>query len=181
MPTTFLLHERKFQQCRDQETLKHIPALSRTKHPLISDEEKDIVNAITGKFSEVTRLRCWNHLIHDITRWLQAHGAPSQDVLKYTSDLWRHFHQQSCEDYQVLLDEMADKWSAPFHEYYHKYLHPEISSIGRWVLEDCRVYNPYSGVTSISQKVSASSSRMERLTIGPHGPSTLLPAVLLPT
>jgi len=87
MPTTFLLHERKFQQCRDQETLKHIPALSRTKHPLISDEEKDIVNAITGKFSEVTRLRCWNHLIHDITRWLQAHGAPSQDVLKYTSDL----------------------------------------------------------------------------------------------
>lgn len=35
MPTTFLLHERKFQQCCDQETLKHIPALSRTKHPLV--------------------------------------------------------------------------------------------------------------------------------------------------
>ena len=49
MPTKFLLHERKFQQCRDQETLKHIPALSWTKHPLVSDEEKGIVNAITGK------------------------------------------------------------------------------------------------------------------------------------
>ena len=43
---------------------------------------------------------------------------------------------------------MADKWSAPFHEYYHKYLHPEISSVGKWVLEEFRVYNPYSGVTS---------------------------------
>jgi len=87
MPTTFLLHERKFQQCCDQETLKHIPALSRTKHPLVSDEEKGIVNATTGKLSELTRLLCGNHLIHDVTRWLQAHGAPSQDVLKYTSDL----------------------------------------------------------------------------------------------
>ena len=60
---------------------------------------------------------------------------------------------------------MVNKWSAPFHVYCHKYLHPEISSIGRWVYEDYRVYNPYSGVTSISQKASALSSRMERVTI----------------
>ena len=82
------------------------------------------------------------------TRWLRAHGPPSEDVLEYTSDLRSLFHQQSCEEYQALLDEMANKWSAPFHEYYHNNLHPEISSIGRWVLEEYRVYNPYSGVTS---------------------------------
>ena len=114
----------------------------------MSDEEKGIVNAVTKKLPAVTRLRCWNHIIRDVTRWLRAHGAPSQDVLEYTSDLRNLFHQQSCKEYQVLLDEMANKWSAPFHEYYHNNLHPEISSIGRWVLEDFRVYNPYSGVTS---------------------------------
>ena len=127
---------------------KCVPGLNQTKHPLVSDEEKGIVNAVTKKLPAVTRLRCWNHIIHDVTRWLHAHGAPSQDVLEYTGDLRNLFHQQSRKEYQVLLDEMANKWSAPFHEYYHNNLHPEISSIGRWVLEDFRVYNPYSGVTS---------------------------------
>ena len=101
-----------------------------------------------GKLPAVTRLRCWNHIIRDVTRWLRAHGAPSEDVLEYTIDLRSLFHQQSCEEYQALLDEMANKWSAPFHEYCHNNLHPEMSSIGRWVLEEYRVYNPYSGVTS---------------------------------
>ena len=151
IPATFLIHERKFQYCHEQlfqETLKCVPGLNQTKHPLVSDEEKGILNAVTKKLPALTRLRCWNHIIYDVTRWLRAHGAPSQDVLEYTSDLRNLFHQQSLKEYQVLLDEMANKWSAPFHEYYHNNLHPEISSIGRWVLEDFRVYNPYSGVTS---------------------------------
>ena len=33
--------------------------------------------------------------------------------------------------------------------YYLRYIHPDVpKSVGRWVLEKLRVYNPYSGVTN---------------------------------
>ena len=73
IPAVFMLREQQFQQCHEQllqETLMHVPALNRTKHPLVLDEEKGIVNAVTGKLPGVTRLRCWNHIIRDGTRWL---------------------------------------------------------------------------------------------------------------
>ncbi len=46
---------------------------------------------------------------------------------------------------------MVNKWSTHFlNIYYDEYLH---SSIGRWVLEEYVVYNPYSGVTSNQSEV----------------------------
>ena len=43
---------------------------------------------------------------------------------------------------------MKKKWSAPLLEYYQTNLHPNISSFGRWTLEEYGIYNPYGGVTS---------------------------------
>lgn len=51
IPAAFLVHERKFQQCHEQlfeEIFKHVRTLKQTKHPLVTDEEKGIVNAIRG-------------------------------------------------------------------------------------------------------------------------------------
>ena len=58
------------------------------------------------------------------------------------------FHIPIATDYTVSLNNMACKWSAPFHQYYMSYIHPDIESIARWGIEPCGVYNPFSGVTN---------------------------------
>ena len=73
MPALFLLHERKFQQCHQQlfkEAIKHVPALKTVKHPIVTDEEKGIVNAVEDCLPNIVRVHCWNHIIRDVTRWL---------------------------------------------------------------------------------------------------------------
>ena len=151
MPALFLLHERKFQQCHQQlfkEAIKHVPALKTVKHPIVTDEEKGIVNAVEDCLPNIVRVRCWNHIIRDVTRWLRAHGAPSQDVQEYISDIRGLFHKPSHSEYDLAFTELKKKWSAPLLEYYQTNLHPNISSFGRWTLEEYGIYNPYGGVTS---------------------------------
>ena len=151
IPAMFLLHERKFQQCHQQlfqEAIKHVPALKSVKHPMVTDEEKGIVNAVEICLPNIVRVRCWNHIIRDVTRWLRAHGAPSLDVQEYISDIRGLFHKPSRLEYDMAFIEMKKKWSAPFLDYYQSSIHTYISSIGRWILEEYGVYNPYGGVTS---------------------------------
>ena len=86
MPALFLLHKRKFQQCYQQlfkEAIKHVPALKTVKHPIVTDEEKGILNAVEDCLPNIVSVHCRNHILRDVTRWLQAHGAPSQDVQEY--------------------------------------------------------------------------------------------------
>ena len=71
IPAMFLLHERKFQQCHQQlfqEAVKLVPALKTVKHPMVTDEEKGIVNAVETYLPNIVRVRCWNYTIRDITR-----------------------------------------------------------------------------------------------------------------
>ena len=61
IPAAFVVHERKFQQCHEQlliELLVHVPSLYQTKCPIVTDEEKGIVNAVVAKLPAVTRKRC---------------------------------------------------------------------------------------------------------------------------
>ena len=151
IPALFVLHERKFQQCHEQlftEAVKHVPALRTTKHPMVTDEEKGINNAIVSKLPLVNRVRCWNHLYQDAKVWLRSHGAPAEDINQYKTDLELLFQQPTLKEYSDLLAEKTKKWSAPFTDYYKSNLHVNISSIGRWSLEKLGIYNPYSGITS---------------------------------
>ena len=66
-----------------------------------------------------------------MTRWLQTHGAPSQDVQEYISDIQGLFHKPSHSEYDLAFTELKKKWSAPLLEYYQTNLHPHISSFGR--------------------------------------------------
>lgn len=81
-------------------------------------------------------------------RWLRSHGAPAQDVSVYLSDMKELFHIPGEEEYTAKLNDLACKWSAPFAQYYHQNIHPDIESIARWAIEPLGVYDPYSGVTN---------------------------------
>ena len=146
-----MLHERKFQSSHSELLtlcIKAIPSLKRTKHPIVLDEEKGIVNAITTNMPSATRLRCWNHLLRDVTRWLRAHDAKSTDISVYLSDLRELFHQPTQEEYRELLKNKTPNWSVPFREYFANEIAPQIDSIARWAIEPYGVYDPYSGVTN---------------------------------
>jgi len=62
----------------------------------------------------------------------------------YLSDVRALFHLPT-KEYTLKLKQMAQKWSAPFFDYYHTNRHPDIESIARWAIEPYGVYDPYSG------------------------------------
>ena len=151
MPAAFLIHERKlhtyhkefFDVCTKLST-----SLKNTTFPIVTDEEKAFVSAIAAILPKAPHLRCWNHILRDIRRWLHGHGATSTDTSVYIMDVLNLFHQPKQEAYKEKLEEMTAKWSSPFYEYYMDQIEPDISSVARWAIEPMGVYNPYSGVTN---------------------------------
>jgi len=110
----------------------------------VTDEEQAYLNAIRKHLPAAPHLRCWNHLFQDAMRWLRSHGAPSQDVSVCLSNVRVLFHLPT-KEYTLKLKQMAQKWSAPFFDYYCTNIHPDIESIARWAIEPYDVYDPYSG------------------------------------
>ncbi len=119
IPAAFMIHERKLQAHHDQmlaSCAKLVHSLSKTCHPIVTDEERGIVNAIANNLPKSPNLRCWNHLFRDATRWLRSHGATTDDISVYISDLRDVFHQPTKEEYTAKLQQLTQKWSAPFRE-----------------------------------------------------------------
>ena len=151
MPVCFLIHERKFQACHDHlfaTCCKLISSLHKCKKRIVTDEEHVFVNTVKSYLPSAPHLRCWNHIMQDTLRWLRGHGAPSQDVSIYLSDVQELFHLPSEKEYVERFSEISSKWSAPFWQYYLQNIHPDISSIARWAIAPLGIYNPYSGVTN---------------------------------
>ena len=63
-----------------------------TAHPIVTDEEKSIINAPSEVLPNLPQLRCWNHTFRDATRWLRIHGAPGKYLPVYIYDLCILFH-----------------------------------------------------------------------------------------
>lgn len=152
IPVMFLLHERKFKETHQEmfrECAKNIPSLKKSRVPLVTDREQAIVDAVNSELPEISLVHCWNHLFRDIRLWLVKHGAPSSDKAVYTDDVSKLFQAESEDQYEQLLDRFRQDWDSSFEQYYLKHIHPDVqNSVGRWVLENLRVYNPYSGVTN---------------------------------
>lgn len=151
IPAAFLIHERKLITCHEQlfnVCSKLVPSLKTTNKPIVTDEEQAYVNVVGKYLQAAPHLRCWNHVVRDAQRWLQRHGAPSDDVTVYLSDMKELFHLCTEKEYSEQLSEMAKKWSAPFFEYYSNNIHCDINSVARWAVEPYGVYCPYSGVTN---------------------------------
>ena len=88
LPALFLIHERKLQTTH-QEFMKHvskvIPSLtnSRLKIPIVTDDEAGICKAIDLHLHNLSRLRCWNHIINAAKFCLRKHGALSSEIPSY--------------------------------------------------------------------------------------------------
>ena len=134
LPAAFLIHERKFQPHHEEflaTCTKLAPSLRKCSYPVIMDEERGIVNIITSNLPAAICLRCWNHIFQDVTRWLRAHGAKSEEISIYLTDVHDLFHQSSEVEYREMLKKVRQKWSAPFYEYYTNEIAPDITSIAR--------------------------------------------------
>jgi hypothetical protein len=69
-----------------------------------------------------------------------------QEYLAHCKNL---FQTNSEDEYKKLLDEYNKQWDVSFTEHYMKSVHPVVNlSVGKWVLQELGVYNPYSGITS---------------------------------
>ena len=152
IPAMFLIHERKFTATH-REMLKvctgTVPALLKTKCLLVTDKEKAIVNAIRTELPGVKVVHCWNHILRDIRMWCRKHGAPTCDISVYCDHLLQLFHSPTEVEYERRLQERREMWDSTFASYYMQEIHPDVhQSVGRWVLEEHNVYNPYSGVTN---------------------------------
>ena len=152
IPAIFLIHERKYTETHQdmwRECCKQVPSLKTMTFPIVTDKEKAIINAICNELPNVRLLQCWNHIFRDVRLWCRNHGAPKADVSVYVEDLRLLFHTSTEKEYEQNLKEKSKDWDALFAEYYLKEIHLNVStSIGRWILEECNVYNPYSGVTN---------------------------------
>ena len=137
-------HKEMFKEC-----VTRIPGLRKTKSPLVTDKERAIVNAVKAEIDNVPVVHCWNHILQNIRLWLKRHGAPSEDISVYSNDVFELFHSISKEQYEQQLVVVSKKWDGAFDLYYKREIHPDVHlSIGRWMLENLRIYNPYSGVTN---------------------------------
>ena len=151
VPAAFLIHERKFHEYHEtffKQCTLLVPTLQKTRKPIVTDDEKGIVASIQKVLPNLKWLRCWNHLLRDVRRWLQKRDAPSEDVDVYISGLRKLFHKPSLSEYQAELDKMMQTWSAPYAEYSNTYINADVMSVGRWELEQVGLYNPYSGITN---------------------------------
>ena len=153
IPVAFLLHERKFEEHHKEMLnicIKLVRSLRTASYPIVTDEERAIVNAISEILPQAVQLWCWNHIFRDATRWLRSHGAPSQNISVYLDNIRTLFHLQREDSYTKTLAELKRKWSAPFFDYYTRNIHTDIHThaIARWSIETYKVYNPYSGVTN---------------------------------
>ena len=151
IPVAFLLHERKHTSCHQEffdVCCKLLPARKRTCKPIVTDEEQAYINVISKSMPAAPHLRCWNHVVKAAERWLRRHGATSDDMDVYRSDLKELLHLPTKEGYTKQLNKMSEKWSAPFFEYFNNNIHPDIESLARWAISSYGVYSPYSGVTN---------------------------------
>ena len=98
------------------------------------------MNAITAILPKATHLRCWNHILRDIRRWLHSHSASSADTSVYITDVLNLFHQAKEEAYKEKLKDLTVKWSSPFLDYYIHQIEPDITSVARWAIEPLGVY-----------------------------------------
>ena len=84
------------------------PTLSKTTHPIVTDEERGFVNAIAKYMESCCHLRCWNYIFQDVRRWLRdpKRKAPALDTASYLQDMRALFHLPTEEEYNEELVKM---------------------------------------------------------------------------
>lgn len=107
IPAAYLLHERKFESTHEKFMMFMKEKLSSLNNlqlpvPIVTDDEKAVCNAIDNILTGVVRVSCWNHIINSAKLWLRRHGAKSDEIPVYVSNLRKLFHQPSSEAYLTM-------------------------------------------------------------------------------
>lgn len=90
---------------------------------LVTDDEKGLCHVIDNCLQGVAGLRCWNHTINSVKLWLRRHGANSNEIPVYVSNIWKLLHQPTENDYVNKLEELQVNWSKPFLDHYLQEIH----------------------------------------------------------
>ncbi|XP_060607618.1 uncharacterized protein LOC132759787 [Ruditapes philippinarum] len=165
VPIAFMLHERKFQKCHESfiEILKDkIPKLKEKPVNIIMDREQGILNAFEKCLPNSKILVCWNHIFSDIKFWVNKHGGTSDDKKVYDMHVQDLLHSQSRQIFDTKYHELKQSWSEAFLTYFDDNIYNTIIQYsGRWILEENKLYNPYSGITN--NVVESLNSKLKRL------------------
>ena len=106
IPGLFLIHERKLQKNHEilfEMAAIKVSALTQRVFPIVTDEEKGIVNAIRKFLPNSIRLRCWNHIFRSARYWCRNHNINRNQVQIFISDMKDLFHKPSHDAYEAEL------------------------------------------------------------------------------
>ena len=154
IPAAFLIHDRKNQSTHDEFfriIAEEVPNLNKGNHVIVTDREKAFTRALDKHLPNMKQVFCWNHLRRDLRHWLSTStkNATSFDKSEYGKHLVNLMQCESIEAFEDLEAEYKLVWSQPVVEYFDAQLCNDIiEHAARWVLEECNVYDPYSGVTN---------------------------------
>ena len=165
IPIAFMIHERKFQKCHEQYLdviLSKIPKLNSKHVCIVTDREVGIINAFKKVLPNTQVLLCWNHIFRDLKFWLSKHNGTADDKKAYDINVRTLINCETKEQFHEKFEQVKQKWSQPMLIYFEENLLGAIlEHSGRWVLEKCENYNPYSGVTNnAAESVNAKLKRL---------------------
>ena len=103
IPAAFLIHECKLQAVHEDffsTCTKLSKSLRSANFPIVTDEERGIVNAVSASLPRASNIRCWNHLLQNVALWIHSHGATGADFSVYLTDVRNIFYQASEDDYR---------------------------------------------------------------------------------
>ena len=75
-------------------------------------------------------------MFSDIKHWVLRHGGKNPDAAFYVNDVRELLQRRTEEEFEVVLKQRPQKWSASFLEYFEMEIRPHVGTqLGRWVLE----------------------------------------------
>jgi len=131
IPAAYLLHERKFETAHEAFMTFIMEKLSSLNNvqapiPIVTDDEKAVCNSIHKTLTGVVRVSCWNHIISSVKLWPRRHGAKSDEIPFYVSNLRKLFHEPTNEAFLRKLQILKVNWSQAFLDFYMQKIHVEV-------------------------------------------------------
>ena len=135
-------HEVMFQFIRDN--IK----FSKRSVALVTDGEQGMINAMHMLPSAVD-IRCWNHVLQDLQRWLLENGANKAESAVYKDEIRQILCAKSEEDMLKTFDVHSRKWDPKVTKYVTDRIISQLQSLARWAIETVTNFDPYSVVQTL--------------------------------
>jgi len=149
IPVLFFIHDSKTTTTHKEffdTASRLLPNLKHSQTPLVTDQEDDIVRAVSEVLPSVKHIFGWNHLLQDIKRYCKSNECNIPTVCDTVRKLLLSTSQH---DYTEALQQQISQWPDKFKDYYLKSVDEIVKTkLGRWIVEQYGAFDPYSGVTT---------------------------------